>query len=237
LTIIHSIIGRRSSGDAIPVVRLIPPHPCGRLTVLADARGKAALADGSGEPTLLVQVLLARCHEVVGFDPLFTGESLDPREPVPHRPQTRHFETYNPVAAADQMQDLATVLAWSRAQTDVREVSLIGHGDAGYQALIARPALEGVSRTVIDLASVPRSQNDAVWPATVDLPGLEQFGGVKAAAALAAPVPLWLYRNTAAFDASWPRTAYELAGAAHMLRLDPAEPAPDAIARWLDQGE
>jgi hypothetical protein len=236
-TVVHSVIGRRSSGDAIPVVRLIPPHPCGRLTVLAGARGKAVLADGAGEPSVLVQALLARCHEVVGFDPLFAGESLDPREPVPHRPRTQHFETYNPVPAADQMQDLATVLAWSRAQTDVREVNLIAQGDAGYQALIARPALEGVARTVIELASVPRSQNAAAWPATIDLPGLEQFGGIKAAAALAAPVPLWLYGNTAAIDASWPRTAYDLAGAPQMLRLDSALPAPDAIARWIDQGD
>src|SRR5262249_32699047 len=31
--VIHSLLGRRAAGEAIPVVRLIPPHPSGRLTV------------------------------------------------------------------------------------------------------------------------------------------------------------------------------------------------------------
>ena len=31
--IVHSEVGRRTHGEAIPVVRLTPPHPSGRLTV------------------------------------------------------------------------------------------------------------------------------------------------------------------------------------------------------------
>src|SRR5207249_1183789 len=228
LTIVHSLVGRESTGDAIPIVRLIPARPSGRLTILAHPRGKVALASGSGEPTALVRALLDRGHEVVGFDPLFVGESLDPHEPVPHRPETVHFETYNPAPAADQMQDLATVLAWARAQPEIREVSLVAQDDAGYQALVARPALEGLARTVIELAGLPQARQSDDWPATVDLPGLEQFGGVKAAAALAAPAPLWLYGNTKALDTSWPKTAYDLAGASHLLRIDPDEPRPEA---------
>ena len=62
--------------------------------------------------------------------------------------------------------------------------------------------LEGLSRTVIELSDLPSSRKPDEWPATIDLSGLEQFGGVKAAAALIAPSPLWLYRNIAALDAS-----------------------------------
>ncbi len=224
-------------------MQLIPPHPSGRVTVIADQRGKAALVAGSGEPAALIRALLARGHRVVGYDPLFVGESIDPRDPVPHRPDTVHFETYNPVPSADQMQDLATVLAWVRAGTDAREVSLIAQGTAGYQALVARPLLEGLGRTVIELSAVPNrtgkpdSPTMTVWPATIDLPGLEQFGGPKAAAALSAPAPLWVYGNPGALDASWPRAAYQLAGAPSQLRIGPDEPGPDAIARWVDSGE
>ncbi len=75
------------------------------------------------------------------------------------------------------------------------------------------------------------------WPATIDLPGLEQFGGPKAAAALSAPAPLWLYGNLSALDDSWPRAAYDLAGAPSLLRLGSDDPGPDAIARWIDSGE
>ncbi|HZW33476.1 MAG TPA: acetyl xylan esterase, partial [Isosphaeraceae bacterium] len=237
LTIVHGLLGRASTGDAVPVVRLIPARPSGRLTILAHPTGKAALATASGAPTALVRALLARGQDVVGFDPLFVGESLDPREPIAHRPEVEHFETYNPAPAADQMQDLATVLAWVRAQPEIREVSLVAQGLSGYQALVARPVVEGLARTVIELADLPPSRRSDEWPATIDLPGVEQFGGVKAAAALAAPAPLWLFGNTKALDASWPRTAYQLAGASHLLRIDRNEPDPAAIARWVDQGE
>ena len=101
---------------------------------------------------------------------------------------------------------------------DAREVSLIARGTAGYQALIARPVLEGLARTVIELSAVSKRTGKpdppmmTRWPAAIDLPGLEQFGGPKAAAALSAPAPLWLHGNLGALDASWPRAAYQLAG-------------------------
>ncbi len=184
LTVIHSLLGRRSTDESIPVVRLIPTRASGRLTVLAHSRGKAALATDSGEPSELVRELLALGQSVVGFDPLFVGESLDSRKPVARRPETAHFETYNPVVAADQIQDLATVLAWARAQADVREVSLIGQELSGPQVLLARPLLEGLARTVVELKDLPDSGSSAAYPPAIALPGLYQFGGFKAAAAL-----------------------------------------------------
>jgi hypothetical protein len=234
---IHTLLGRKSTGEAIPVVRLIPPHPSGRLTVIAHSRGKAALATGAGEPSGLVQALLASGHEVVGFDPIFVGESLDPRDPVPHRPDAEHFETYNPAPAAEQMQDLATVLAWCRAQDDVREVSLIGLGSAGYQVLLARPVLDGLARTAIELSALPAQRKPDEWPATVDLPGREQFGGLRAAAALSAPAPLWIWGSGQTVDTSWATHAYAIGGVPGMLRVDERAPDPAAIARWIDRGE
>lgn len=238
VTIVHGLLGRSGTGEAIPVVRIIPAHPSGQLTVVAHSRGKAGLVDGLGEPSALVRSLLARGQEVVGFDPLFVGESIDPRDPVAHRPETVHFECYNPSLPADRMQDLASVLAWCRAQEDVREVSLIALGEAGCQALVARPLLAGLARTAIEISGLS-SRNADPRPAAIDLPGLEQFGGLKAAAALAAPAPLWVFRINSGFDPTWARTAYELAGASPMLRLGDRQPDPDAdaLARWLDGGE
>lgn len=235
-SITHSTVGRKSRGDAIPVIKIIPRNFKNRLTILAHPRGKAGLAGNAGQPTELAKALLARGHGVVAFDPLFVGESLNPRNPVPHRPSTAHFETYNPSRAADQMQDLATVIAWAKSQPDVDLVNLVAQDDSGYQALVARPMLEGLSRTVIELSGMPQSRKPDEWPATIDLPGLEQFGGVKVAAALSAPAPLWLYRHVSALDSSWPRAAYELAGAPRMLRIEQDVPSPDQIARWVDEG-
>lgn len=236
LSIVHSEVGGRERGEAAPVVRLIPSQATGRVTIIADDRGKLALVDSSGEPTELVQALLDRGQTVVGFDPLFVGESIDPAKPIAHRPDVAHFATYNPTVAADQMQDLSTVAAWAGALPDVREVSLIARGDAGFQALIARPMLQGLARTAIDLDG--RDDDDSgEFPPALDLPGLHQFGGLKAAAALTAPAPLWIIRPGPSFAKEWPKDAYEIDDAPAMLRVeDEAAPAAE-LARWIDVGE
>jgi Acetyl xylan esterase (AXE1) len=237
VTVVQATVSRKSSGEAIPVVRLVPAHPSGRVTVVAHPRGKAGLAMASGAPAPLVTSLLSHGQSVVGFDPLFVGESFDSSHPVHGRPSTAHFETYNPMLAADQMQDLVTVLAWVRSQPDVREVSLVALDLAGPQALLARPALRGVARTFIELKDLPDPKTSGALPGSIDLAGMYQFGGFKAAAALAAPAPLWISSASPAFDQAWVRSAYALADAAHVLRLEPPEPSAEEIAEWIDGGE
>jgi hypothetical protein len=237
LTVVHSLIGRKSAGDAIPVVRLSPGHAAGRLTIVAHPSGKAALATESGHALALAKELLSRGHDLLGFDPIFVGESLDSRCPIARRPETDHFETYNPTLAADQIQDLATVITWAREQTNVREVNLVALDIAGPQVLLARPVLEGLARTVIALETLPDPESSGSYLPPLDLPGMFQFGGFKAAAALTAPAPLWLYGAPASFDSSWPRTAYALRGSDHTLRVDTKAPSAEKIANWVDRGE
>jgi len=237
VAVAHSVVGRREAGEGVPVVLLAPGHPTGRLTVISDPRGKASLVDPAGGWNPLVKALLGRGQTVVGFDPLFVGESVDPAKPAFTRPPTVHLDTYNPSPAADQMQDLATVLAWARSRDGVREVSLVGRGRSGPQALIALPALPGLARTAVDLDGFSEGDGSRDLPAGLDLPGLLQFGGVKAAAALAAPAPVWIFRAGTAFDRTWPEKAYALADSAHALRVDAGRPPPEALARWVDEGE
>jgi len=236
-TIVHSRIGRTSVGDQVPVVRLIPAHPSGRLTVIATAQGKERLVTPRGEPIPLVKALLERGQSVVGFDPLLVGESFDPNAPAFHRPSVVHFETYNPALAGDQMQDLATVVAWARSRPDVREVSLVGLGQAGPQVLLARPALEGLARTAVDLHGFDPKDGAVALTAGLDLPGLLQFGGPKAAAALTAPDPLWIQGTSDSFARAWPEKAYALADASPRLRLTREAADPETLAAWIDSGE
>ena len=191
----------------------------------------------AGQPSELARALLAAGQSVVGFDPLFVGESIDPAAPVSHRPETVHFDTYNPSLAADQIQDLATVLSWARSQADVREVSLIGLGLAGPQVLLARPMLEGLARTMVDLGGFQETDGSGAIPPALDLPGLFQFGGFKAAAALSAPSPLWIRAIT--------RVQHDMAArclrACGFLKCPPLFsvrcPHRSSIARWIDRGE
>ena len=234
--LIHSVVGRKATGEQIPVSRLIPIGSTGRLTVVASPHGKAVLARAGG-PNALVRALLGRGQSVVLFDPLFVGESIDPSNPAAVRPNTVHYDTYNSSLAADQMQDLATVLAWARSRPDAREVSLVGLGRSGAQVLIARPALEGLARTAIDLHDFEESHASGSMPVEVDLPGLFQFGGLKATAALTSPAPLWIYRAGTSFDRTWAEKAYTLDDARQVLRIEPGKVAPEDVARWIDRGE
>ena len=44
-----------------------------------------------GQPAELVRKLLAAGQSVVGFDPLFVGEAIDPAYPVPPPPRHGSF--------------------------------------------------------------------------------------------------------------------------------------------------
>lgn len=237
LAIVHGLVGREATGEQIPVVRLTPRGATGRLTVVMHPRGKAGLVGADGAPSPLVAALLGRGQSVVGFDPLLVGESVDPSAPAERRPETVHYETYNKALAADRMQDLATVLAWARSRPDVRAVSVVGLEGAGPLVLLARPSLEGLARTVADLDGFDHGDGSGDVPAGLDLPGVLQFGGLKAAAALSAPAPLWVVRAPEGLDEGWPRRAYGLADSASMFRLSRDAVEAEALARWLDEGE
>jgi hypothetical protein len=97
--------------------------------------------------------------------------------------------------------------------------------------------LQGLARTAVELEELPDAQAAGPYPAELELPGVLQFGGWNAAAALAAPAPLWVYGASSRFDGSWTKTAYRLSAADHLLRLDTRRPSAVEIAKWLDTGD
>lgn len=238
LTIVHTAIGRQGFGEAIPVVRLIPASPDGRVAILASGRGKAGLATAEGSPSPVALALLARGFTVVGFDPSHVGEARESvPPPAPARPANPFPDCYNPSLAAARAQELATVVSWARSLAGAREVDLVALGEAGPLALLARPGLEGISRTVVDLEGFDYGDGSGPVPPGLDLPGVLQFGGLKAAAALSSPAPLWIVGASEGFDASWPTKAYGLADDSPRFRFDRKPVDPEAVARWLDLGE
>ena len=73
-------------------------------------------------------------------------------------------------------------------------------------------------------------------PPGLDLPGVLQFGGLKAAAALSAPGQVWLSGLPKGFAREWPAKAYALAGSKGMLRIE-ERAEPGTVAKWIDLGE
>jgi hypothetical protein len=207
------------------------------LTVISAERGKDDLVKDDGSPIDMVQQLLERGHEVVGFDPLLVGESVDSAAPQSRRPDTEHFETYNRSLACDQMQDLATVIAWANALPAIHQVNLIATGLAGPQALAARPSLSGIARTAIDAAGFDARDDSRHYPPRLDISGLLQFGGLEACAAFCPGASLWIHGTGRTFDSNWPTKSYAQADCSHLLRVHAGPATPEAIVRWIDTGD
>jgi hypothetical protein len=119
----------------------------------------------------------------------------------------------------------------------VREVNLVAEGQAGPLALLARPLLTGIARTAIDLEGFDFGDGSKPVPTGLDLAGVLQFGGLKAAAALSAPAPLWIGGAPEGFDSTWPIKAYELVESGHLLRVDRSPLDAEVVAKWLDLGD
>ena len=90
---------------------------------------------------------------------------------------------------------------------------------------------------MIDLAGLQDTRRLRPLPPALDLPGMFQFGGLKAAAALSAPAPLRILRPGPGFARAWPETAYELSGSPQAFASIRNGSSPEAIARWIDRGE
>jgi hypothetical protein len=235
-TIRHMLIGRRDEENRIPVVVLQPAQPNGATTLVMNPHGKAGLFTPKGAISPLAKALLERGQTVVGFDPLLVGESADPSSFQVRRPDTVHFETYNPSLAIDRLQDLATVLAWARSREGNRQINLIGQGNNGPLVLLALPLFDAIGRAAIDLNGFDYGNGSKPIPPALHVPGVLQFGALKAAAALASPAPLWIHHTGDAFDAGWSREAYRLADSEGVLKIDTARATPQAIANWIVDG-
>jgi hypothetical protein len=234
----HFLLQGERRGSMIPVVEI---HPAaggsGTDVILMHPRGKAGLTEDSGKPTPLVEALLKRGHRVVGFDPLFVGESFDPEAPATRGPKTDHALCYNPSLAEEHLRDLAAVLKWSVDDESSRATHLLGLEGAGPLALLVRPGRDGIGRTSVDLSGFDYGDGSGDVPASSDLPGVCQFGGLAMAAALAAPEPLWIQRPGDAFRTAWPEAAYALSGSRSSLRIQNSAADPDALADWLTTGD
>ena len=234
----HASWAAGSTGEAIPVVRLIPAHPSGRLTVIAHPRGKAALATGAGEPSELVQALLAlgprgrrlrsrfssasrstraiRCR--IGPRPSISRPTTRPRPPS----RCRTSPPCSPGAAPGR-----------RARGEPGRARLGRLSGRCWPARCSKgwPGPPSSSPVCPSSASPTSGRRRSTCPAG------SSSAGPGPPPPLSAPAPLWLYGNTAGLDPSWARAAYDIAGASSMLRLEDHSPAPDAIARWIDRGE
>ena len=187
-------LGRRDRGEGIPVLQLSPLAPRGEdgtppAMVMVHGSGKRAWArdpDG-GEVWNRLRHWIAEGRTVFLPDPWLTGEYHDPARTAGRVPQGRHFTTYNLTDAALRVQDLVTVSVYATSETP--SVDLWAREDAGLWALLARPFIQGLGKTLIQGHGY-RLENDEFLLERCFIPGLRRLGGFRTAVLLAAPARL-----------------------------------------------
>src|SRR5947209_20258287 len=102
----------------------------------------------------------------------------------------------------------------------------------GPVCLLARALDAKVARTAVDADAFEYAVDRDV-PVERTLPGILRFGGLRAAAALAAPGPLLLHHTGGALDPAWARQAYALAGHPGALRTSLERLPAEEVADWL----
>ena len=139
------------------------------------------------------------------------------------------FTTYNRTGLGERVQQIVEELARLKAKPG--QVDLIGQGQAGLGALLARGVSPGtVGRAVVDTAGFESGSDEAYIP-RLYASGLRRAGDLRAAALLAAPAPLCLYNTGSAFPTATIADAYRSLHAPLQIERGPL--SPREIVAWL----
>ena len=218
------IIGRKTVGERMPGVLLVPERVVGGALVVYP-QGKSGLVEGEGFAPLVAR-LLERGLMVLSVDAFETGELtvLERNQDVPH------FSTFNRTTAALRVQDVLNALA--HLQTRTHAVHLVGVEEAGLWCLLARGLAAGVATTVVD-ADQFQCEDDEAWLERLYIPQLRRAGDLRTAAALSAPGPLFIHNAAPGFPGDWFEDVYRAAGAADALHIQSEAASVEAVAEAL----
>jgi dienelactone hydrolase len=238
LTRTQLLIGRKGEGDAVPAILFVRTGSDseGPGVLVVHAEGKAAVADvGKLQPGPLVVQLLENSQAVLAIDCFLTGESVALDSRAEKIAETPHWSTYNRSDLSNRVQDILTGLAYLDTRPEVSSRRLVGIGDGGLWALLARGLSRNVEATAVDVAQFDNNSDDSFLERLAS-PGLRRAGDVRTAGALSAPGRLLIHNTGESFNASWIEEVYSAAEARDRLHVRRAEASHERICQWLGGG-
>src|SRR5439155_10418413 len=139
---------------------------------------------------------------------------------------------YNKPLLAQRVHDILTAVAYVRGHEKTKQVDLVGLGEAGPWALLARGLCgDAVARTAADVNGF-RFEKATKTSDPMMLPGALKYGGLSALSALAAPGELYIFNQQGTGMGRWTKAVYEAAGAADRLAKNDNGTVADAV-KWL----
>lgn len=205
LKVLRSHVGRKKEGTQIPVLTIYHPDRFdGRLAIWLDGAGKSALLDAAGQPIAAVRKLAEAGFGVASADLFLTGEFLKNGEKATYAIDEKfppYTLCYNWPLLSHRVRDVLTLIQTASSHPEIRSVHLVGTGDAGLTALLARATIDsGVERCLADLNGFAFSSVKTPSDPHL-LPGALKYGGVGGLTITAAEGDTAIYGATAANEA------------------------------------
>jgi dienelactone hydrolase len=224
------VISRKGSGEQVPAIALRGKDYDGTLVVWVHPKGKSSLFAG-GKLAPEARAILDAKGGILAIDCLRTGEAGgDKPAPAVDKNYAGYTFGYNRPLLADRVRDILSAVAAARAQPDVKRIHLVGWGEAGPWAVLARGLCgDAVTRTAADCNGF-RFEKVTDTNDPMLLPGALKYGGLPAFASLAAPGELWLSRFA---DDGRVAAAFKKASAEGKLKVEEGAADGGKVVGWL----
>ena len=173
-------------------------------------------APGNNPPQELIEALRSAKQTVVNVEVFSDFTDKDTLGRI------KFFTTYNRTAAANRVQDVLTALAYvqqimlAKAPANPR-ITLIGLGEAGLWALLARGLAPRLERTVVDAVQLDSASDEALLQ-RLPIPGLRRAGDFATAVTLAPLSPLVIHNSGGKFQTELLAAVYRRLGRAEDFR-------------------
>lgn len=144
----------------------------------------------------------------------------------------KFFTTYNRTDEANRVQDILTAISYAKARFPKASLNLVGRGETGLWALLARGLAPRIDRAVIDAAELD-TESDEEYLKRLPIPGLRRAGDVTTAVVIAPVAPLTIYNRGSRFKAERIETVYRRFGRAEDFKSVLGGISDPGLIAWL----
>ena len=225
------LLGRKGAGEQVPAVGMCRANFNGTVVVWIDPAGKSSLFKG-GQLVPEAATILDGGAGIFAVDVFDVGELALNKPPAVDATFAGYTFCYNKPLLAQRVHDILTAVAYVRGHEKTKQVDLVGFGEAGPWALLARGLCgDAVARTAADVNGF-RFEKVKTTDDPMMLPGALKYGGLSALSALAVPGEVFTYNQHGTGMGRWMRAVYEAAGAADKFAANDRATALDSV-KWL----
>jgi hypothetical protein len=144
----------------------------------------------------------------------------------------KFFTTYNRTDAANRAQDILTAISYLKGRNPNARLNVIGLGEAGLWALLARGIAPAIDRMVIDVAEFDSSSDEA-FIKSVAIPGIRRAGDFTTAVTIAPLTPLLIHNTGNKFKTEKIEAVYKAFGKAEAFKSQSAKLSDSELVAWL----